>query len=180
MTTPPIFNDLLFESAEAQLEFYQRLSELPTNAEKERMQNIMGKPSQFVEGLIKTFDKALLHWQRWDEWDRTEGAAWRKQMAEVQGANVEKRGRGRPRKNQADVPTPPSTAPYKRGPGRPPKDPIKGHPEYKAAFEELEAFKKQCAEWRQQQIELMDQQIATAIGPREAALEELRKRLEAG
>lgn len=60
-----IFNDLLFESAEAQAEFAARTATLPAE-QVDKLRSVLGKPSEFV-GRVMSFDKAVAHWEAWNE-----------------------------------------------------------------------------------------------------------------
>lgn len=67
-----IFNDLLFESPEAQREFLEAEQQMdPTEAEK--LRSVLGKPSQFV-GRVMSLQAAKEHWRQWAVWEATEGA----------------------------------------------------------------------------------------------------------
>lgn len=86
--TTPVFNDLLFASLEAQNEFQAYEATLPVH-EAQRLRSVMGKPSQFV-GRVMSLSQALDHWQKWEEWDRTQGAELRNEAPPSPAA---KRGR---------------------------------------------------------------------------------------
>jgi hypothetical protein len=65
-----IFNDLLFESPEAQYYFQQMTADMPPE-EVDKLRSVLGKPSQFV-GRVMSFDQAVEHWKAWEEWHAQE------------------------------------------------------------------------------------------------------------
>jgi hypothetical protein len=180
-----IFNDQMFESYEAQQEFYELTKNLSA-ARVEQLRSVLGKPSQFV-GCPKTYHQAVEHWRLWQEFMDNDQAEFDRQMAEIRQEDqaVQKR-RGRPPNPLKDVevhvPRDPSEP---RGRGRPRIAPGTDRKALKEAHDlwnkrrvELNDFARECNAWLMSQINAMKAQIQEQVDARQVLVNEARAEYE--
>ena len=173
-----IFNDMLFESYEAQEQFNALAATHPVEY-VDKLRSVLGKPSQFV-GRVTSWEKAITHWEAWDAYEREE---LKRKFEEEQASKPQKKLK------VPKVPKPPKV-PSGKPPGRPStKDPevqaalLAEVEEARRAWKEAVALVNHAdvtwAEWERGEITKIRQQAGEAHTARHNWVRQLKETLRA-
>lgn len=98
MSADLIYNDQKFASKAAQEDFYERTAHM-TPEDREKLYDLMGRVSSFLSyQKILTLEQALYHIREHEQYERTEGEAWRQAQQAARDASIPKKPTGRPPK----------------------------------------------------------------------------------